>query len=399
MKIKYGGSYTLKNNKHKSVLYICFIQNYFNTLIQRTHHIVQYMTKQNDIENIDIIYVKQDPEKHVDIFQEGKQTYYGISTIPAWKYGLGHISNPLKMFFRFYKINKKKYDYIVAESPWGGIVALMLKLFRKSSVVIYEDMDYYPGFYTKSKIRNIIVNMFEKIVMRHSDLIITVGQELRTLRRTYTKKEIKVIPNGVKFNTFYNGIKHKPEHDLTMIYMGKLDDWAGVDLPIKAMPQLIKIIPNIKYLIIGEGPSEKKLKEMAKQLGVEKNVEFLGLKSYEELPYYLSKADIGIATFQPIPLMKYAFTLKVVEYGAAGLPVIATRIGETKRYIEDYQTGLTISYDVQEFIDKVKMIFENKTLYDQLSNNGIKRAQELDWDNLLQNRYEIINKFLSEKAL
>lgn len=97
--------------------------------------------------------------------------------------------------------------------------------------------------------------------------------------------------------------------------------------------------------------------------------------------------------------MKYAFTLKVVEYGAAGLPVIATRIGETKRYIEDYQTGLTISYDVQEFIDKVKMIFENKTLYDQLSNNGIKRAQELDWDNLLQNRYEIINKFLSEKAL
>lgn len=174
------------------------------------------------------------------------------------------------MFFRFYKINKKKYDYIVAESPWGGIVALMLKLFRKSSVVIYEDMDYYPGFYTKSKIRNIIVNMFEKIVMRHSDLIITVGQELRTLRRTYTKKEIKVIPNGVKFNTFYNGIKHKPEHDLTMIYMGKLDDWAGVDLPIKAMPQLIKIIPNIKYLIIGEGPSEKKLKEMAKQLGVEK---------------------------------------------------------------------------------------------------------------------------------
>ena len=57
----------------------------------------------------------------------------------------------------------------------------------------------------------------------------------------------------------------------------------------------------------------------------------MGKKRYDELPNLLAKADIGVALFRVNDLMKYTFPLKVVEYMAAGLAVVGTRVGETER--------------------------------------------------------------------
>ncbi|MDK2789032.1 MAG: hypothetical protein PWP07_2277 [Epulopiscium sp.] len=363
-------------------------------MVQRTHHIIQHMAEQDDIQRIDVIYVKNDQDGIVAFQQDGKINYFGIRTTPAWKYGFGHISNPIKMFLRFNRINKQKYDYIVAESPWGGIVGVLLKKIGKAPIFIYEDMDYFSGFYTISKFRNRVIKILEHLSIRNADKIITVGHELKKIRMSINRN-IEVIPNGVNFNLFLKA-SEKPEHPPTMIYMGKIDDWAGVELPILAMPELIKAVPDLKYVVLGEGGYEQKLRKLVKDMGLEGHVDFLGLKPYSELPIYLQKADIGIATFKPIDLMKYAFTLKVIEYGAAGLPVIATRIGETKRYVEENQTGLLISYSREEFINAAMQLFGNKELYKKLALNGINKAKQMSWESILNRRYQSINRYISE---
>jgi len=378
----------------KKVLYVCYLQNYFRGLTQRTHHLINFMANQEDIGSLDVIHINNSNEK-IDIVKKhiGKITFYGINTLPAIPWGLNHLVSPLKVFISFLKNNKMKYDYIVAESPWGGLVAILLKLFGKTKIVIYEDMDFFPGFYTKSKIRNIIVKFLEWLVIKNADLVISVGNELANIRRRITKKEVYVSPNGVFYDKFARALQ-KQEHPPTLIYMGNIEEWAGVDLPIRALPRLLEKIPNLRYMVVGDGPFLEKIKQLSEELGVADHVDFVGLQPYDNLPNYLSKADIGIATYLPIDLMKYAFTLKVVEYGAAGLPVIATKIGETTKYISKNRTGILINRNEDEFYEAVIKLFENKQLYHELSTNGTKKAKLMDWDIILKKRYTMIDDFL-----
>jgi len=64
-----------------------------------------------------------------------------------------------------------------------------------------------------------------------------------------------------------------------------------------------------------------------------------------------AEPHVGIATFVPNELMNYAFMMKVVEYMAAGLPVIGKKIGETQRIIEKHDCGKIIHYKVEEFVE------------------------------------------------
>lgn len=381
----------------KDILYITFMQNYFNTLVQRTHHIIDNMEKREDINKIDVIIIDNSQEEKIRKLEvKGKVTYYSVKITPSWIFGLGHISNPLKMFFRIKKFNKDQYSYIIAETPWGGLVGTLLKLIGRTNKLIYEDMDYFIGFYTKSKVRRILVNLLENIVMKSSNLIVTIGDELEKVRQKQTKKKIIVIPNGVNTESF-NAAISKSEHVPTLVYMGKMDDWAGIDLVIKSLPIIKKNIDNIKFIIIGEGNYEEQLKSLVEECNLSSNVEFVGLKKYTELVEYLKIADIGVATFKKIDLMKYACTLKILEYGAGGLPVIATAIGETENYIEKNKCGIAIKYDEKEFAQAVLNLFNNTVLYKRLSENGIEASYKMQWDELLEDRYNKINNFLDNK--
>jgi len=377
----------------KRVLYVAFSSEFFTGLTQRTHHVIRHMQKNESIEELHVIHINNKELAPIEIRTDGKTTYYKVSILPVPKWGLNHLTAPFRVARRFHKQCSTHYDYIIADTPWGGIIALLLKLFGRSKTVIYEDMDYFPGFYTKSRFRRTIMKLYEFIIMRRSRLVITVGELLKEERQRVRKKDIHVKVNGVRYELFNRAVKNVP-HPPTLIYMGYLDDWSGVDLPIRCMPELLRSFPDLKLLIVGHGVGQKKLKELAESLGVQDYVEFAGLKAYEELPAELSRADIGLATFRKIPLMKYAFTLKVVEYGAAGLPVIASAIGETERYIRRHDTGILIDGDEQSFVDAVRRLLSDRTLYERLSANGIRSAEQYDWERILNERQEIIDRVL-----
>lgn len=384
-----------------NVLYVTFMQHYFNTLQQRTHHIIDDMFNRDNIKTLDVVIINNQQEEKVKVCKTiGKVCYYSVKITPSLNHGFGHLSNPLNMFFRFKRFNQKKYDYIVSETPWGGVVGVLLKYIGRSKILIYEDMDYFPGFYTKSKIRNYIIKFLEKIVLKNSDLIITIGELLKKKRMSQTNRPIFLVENGVSFDIFNKAVEEKSQDSSpNIIYIGKIDSWAGIDIVIKAIPFIREKFKNITFSIIGEGNFENHLKKMVKELGLNDHVKFLGLKKYHELPEFLKHADIGVATFQPIDLMKYAFTLKIVEYGAAGLPVICTRIGESERYVENNDCGISIDFNHMKFAHSVLLLLDNKVEYNELSKNGIKAAKEMSWDKKLDERAEIINAFLKEKRL
>jgi glycosyltransferase involved in cell wall biosynthesis len=102
-----------------------------------------------------------------------------------------------------------------------------------------------------------------------------------------------------------------------IIYMGVLTEYQGIDLLIEAIPFVVREAPNVKFLIVGY-PNEDYYLQKARALGVERWVHFTGKVPHEELPQYLSLADIAVSP----KISTTEANLKLFAYLAMGLPTV-----------------------------------------------------------------------------
>jgi glycosyltransferase involved in cell wall biosynthesis len=102
-----------------------------------------------------------------------------------------------------------------------------------------------------------------------------------------------------------------------VIYIGLLTEYQGIDLLLEAVPLVIQESPRVKFLIVGY-PNEDLYRKKSKALGVEKWVHFTGKVPHEELPRYLSLADVAVSP----KISTTEANLKLFSYLAMGLPTV-----------------------------------------------------------------------------
>ncbi|MGC7560275.1 glycosyltransferase family 4 protein [Pasteurella sp. PK-2025] len=194
-------------------------------------------------------------------------------------------------------------------------------------------------------------------VFANADAMIAVSPGVKAYLETFEQAEgrIYVIANGVNLDRFSlaaqqnaarmnNAVAQgKIEHP-TIGFLGTLKPWHGVSVLVQAWGLLRKQGHFARLLIVGDGPEHDNLRQDIEQLGLLDDVCFTGAVLPENVPDWLAKMDIAVA---PYPTMEHFYfsPLKIYEYMAAGLPVIATRVGHLASVIEDNQNGILVSPD------------------------------------------------------
>lgn len=218
---------------------------------------------------------------------------------------------------------------------------------------------------------------------------------------------MKIIPNAVNTEYFskkypeskLNVVKQKLEkkqNDIFLITTSRLVKKNAVDDVIKSLKYLPK---TIKFLVLGSGPDEIMLKDLAKSEGVGGRVLFLGQINNDELPLYLHISDIFIR-----PSRSEGMGNSFVEAMAAGLPVIGTQEGGIADFLFDRDinpdkkpTGFAVPVnDPQTIADQVTNILNNLEKTKETIENARELAfQKYDWNLIASDMKEkVFNKIL-----
>jgi glycosyltransferase involved in cell wall biosynthesis len=285
---------------------------------------------------------------------------------------------------------RAEFDICVADNPWTAAAALLLRVLGRVRYVVYDDMDHVAGG-QMLRFRQSYVAALERLAIRRADLAISVGWLLGAYRRHTTGREVLVIPNGVDPQRF--AAAHvRPPHPPTLVYVGHLAHYSGVDLAIEALPHLLRQVPGARLLVVGDGdgPYVKGLERLAQARGVRDAVEFRGRVPYDAVPGLLAESDLGLATFRDTPLGRFAFPLKVVEYMAAGLPVLCTKGSEGEEILRRYPAGRAVAFTAEDLAGAAIRLLTSPEEYRGYRETALRAAQQFTWAHAMQRERDAI---------
>jgi len=181
-------------------------------------------------------------------------------------------------------------------------------------------------------------------VFSAATVLIAVSKELAVYLERYpsARGRVHVIPNGVDPNRFSANLSPScpsPPGTFTMGFVGTLKPWHGLPILVEAFAILHKRDPDTRLLIVGEGPEWASLMADLSARGLLEAVHLTGAVVPSEVPGLLVSLDVAVVPY-PKRSHFYFSPLKVYEYMAAGLPVVASQIGQLADLIQDGINGL-----------------------------------------------------------
>lgn len=173
--------------------------------------------------------------------------------------------------------------------------------------------------------------------------VLCVSDEVAGWARRYTADAARVhtLANGVDTTRITPGSCARDPAVFTVGFVGSLKPWHGVATLLEAAALLIADDPAYRVLIVGDGPCAAPLHRHAEALGIARRVEFTGALDPALVPGELHRMDVAAAPYPDIAGC-YFSPLKVYEYLAAGLPVVASRVGGLPALLEDGRLGVLV---------------------------------------------------------
>jgi glycosyltransferase involved in cell wall biosynthesis len=238
--------------------------------------------------------------------------------------------------------------------------ALLPRLFgRKLVLDIHDSMpETYEGkFGTISRRVHRLLCLEERVSCAFASKIISVNGPQREIlmARGVPSDKIQVVLNVPDPRIFSHGTRQANQTDTkatsyNVVYHGTVDRMLGIDLAIRAVGRLVHKIPNLRFHILGVGRDSTELHMLARDLRLGNHVRFSGRNlPLELLPKLLSGMHLGVIPNRRNPATDLMLPVKMLEYVALDIPVVAARL----RTIQYYFAHDMVCYFAPDDVDSL----------------------------------------------
>ena len=250
--------------------------------------------------------------------------------------------------------------------------------------LVYDSHEYFTGvpeIQQKPLVKK-IWQTIELFIFPKLKFVFTVNKSIANLYKQEYGKELRIMRNMPPKQEL-GGIKSKaelgiPENKNILITQG-----AGINMDrgIEEAVEAMHYLPNVCFLIIGNGDVIPQLKQRVIELNLQEQVIFKDRMPYQEMMQYTRHAELGL-TLDKDTNINYRFSLpnKLFDYIHAGVPVLATKIIEVKNIIDRYNIGLFVeNHQPKHIADQILKALNDSGLRKGWLKNIPKAQEELHW--------------------
>jgi len=302
----------------------------------------------------------------------------------------------------FRLLRKERFDLIHAHwiIPQGLSVIMVRTLLRNKTPVICTSHggDLFA-------LRGRLFHWLKQQVINSCDLLTVVSNAMRNtvLDMGVAPEKVKVISMGVDLAHFYTLDPAIDRSNNELLFVGRLVEKKGLDVLLKAMPQVIKVYPDAYLTIAGAGPMEGQLKNIVREKNLTGKVAFLGMRPQSELPLLYRRAAIAVFPFVVAESGdQEGLGLVVIEAMGCGCPVIASDLPAIHDSIIHEKNGLMVSAGSPESLAlAITKLLSDAELRLQLSSRARNSVvDKFDWQQIAYRYSRLYRKVLvSRKPL
>ncbi len=239
----------------------------------------------------------------------------------------------------------------------------------------------------------------EKQVLGKADAILAVSSQLANylVASGIERRKIHVIPNGADTEIFEAAPSRKEcrksvgfREEFVIGFVGSLKRWHGVDILLTAFESFADRFPNVRLVVIGTGPEEETLRQETASSQFSRQIFLTGAVPHSEIPAYLRSFDVAVAPFRNTKNF-YFSPIKLFEYMAAGLPIVASGIGQLEQVIEDGQDGLLFEAESpQSLTMRLEELYHSKPLRQRLADNACQKSKAYTWSRAAEETISVV---------
>ena len=240
-----------------------------------------------------------------------------------------------------------------------------------------------------------IYEFLDTLILRGFDAVVAVSDMIANEARNagIAPGKITTIDNGIDLSPFSKAAPTLQKHEGKLLIgaIGRLVSQKGMDYFLRAAREALRVIPELSFVIVGDGPDRSKLEQLAKELGIETELTFAGSRS--DMPGVYASLDLFA-----LASLDEGMPMVVLEALASACPVVATDVGAVQKLIEHGKTGMLVPpANVQALTEAILNLVRKPDLRRQLGQNGKALVEEQYSSEAMTKKYLKIYKGLLER--
>jgi len=282
----------------------------------------------------------------------------------------------------------RRYDLLHVHSvPDFEVFAAFVPKLRGAGIIldIHDLMpEFYAGKFGVSRSSAVLraLLLAEKVSASFADHVIIANHlwEETLTRRAVSREKCSTFLNYPAAHFFRRYPRRRNDGKIRLIYPGTLNRHQGVDIAVRAFGLIRTEVPAAELHIYGEGPEKDSLKRLVVELGLDDRVFIRDLLPLEEIIPVIAEADIGVVPKRAEGFGDTAFSTKILEFMALGLPVIVSRTTIDSHYFSDTTVRFFEPGDARSLAEAMRELIGDPRRRQELSDKAAEFVRENSWE-------------------